>query len=166
MNSSCKKRITYQHLTRTVALINSSRFLRGLSAFYKVYRVRGTRIRSSALYQIFVPWLIPGSVTNLYRDRCARWLRPGSSKVTNYCCHNACASIEPPALHKILPWWQKPRRASRPTALENLKVYSRNTAHGLRSTQQRLLMLTAGPLVHIGPAFRAYAPWWLNLFMT
>src|SRR5574340_1519220 len=119
-------------LTRTVALINSSRFLRAY-CFLERLSFTGhpdTLICSLANFcTVINSWLrvefVPRSLRKVASNQILHVINSWSPANLYRDC--ACAP------EKLYHDWQKPRRASRPTALENLKVYSRNTAHGLRS---------------------------------
>jgi hypothetical protein len=60
----------------------------------------------------------------------------------------ACTAITP-ARNQLAPGWQKPRHASLFSASDKSYLKEQNPAVGTSVTQQRLLTLTAGPLVAI-----------------
>ena len=115
-------------LTRTIKVIFLSQFLRFNPAFQKVFHASCTRIRATARQQTSAPGLKSGSDVALYRDRCA------SAHLLK-----SCTGIQkwPPSkfvprsrqhVINLVPWRQKLRHASLPTALETWVLKTINPA--------------------------------------
>ena len=133
----------YSLLTRTVALINLSRFLR-LPALKRVTADRSTRIRASAGHQflhldlLLAPFMfVPRYCTNVFEyihlDRFK--LYSPESFYRDYASSEKICTMTAKTTPRI--------RSLRPYEISDpLHIPS----YGLRSTQRRLLMLTAGPL--------------------